>query len=93
MKTLISIIQTDLYRIDGCQKNWFGILRKLSNPEFKFLFYLRIANHHYKNRNKLRLLFFRLFLRHYSIKYGYEIPYQCDIQEGFRLMHRGGGDY
>lgn len=34
--------------------------------------------------------FCKYLLRRYSIKYGFEIPYQCDIQPGLRLIHRGG---
>lgn len=37
--------------------------------------------YHYLKKNKIR---------YYSIKYGYEIPYQCDIEPGLKLMHYGG---
>ena len=83
-------IQKDLYRILGCKKNRIGILLNLYNPEFVFLFYLRCANYHYKKKNRLKFLFFKFFWRHYSIKYGYEIHYKCEIAPGLKLVHRGG---
>ncbi len=91
MNSLLSVIQADLYRIVGCKKNWSGIICNLYKPEFRFLFFMRCTNWHYKKGNKWRFIFFKIFWRHYLIKYGYEIPYLCDIQPGFKLIHLGGG--
>jgi len=90
MMSLHSIIQADLYRITGTKKNWFGISKNLFKPEFCYLFYLRCVNYHYKKGNRIRFLVLSLFLRFYSIRYGYEIPYQCEIQPGLKLEHYGG---
>ena len=90
MNSLLGILQHDLFRIIGYKKKWFGIIYNLYRPEFQFLFYLRFTSYFYKKGKKIRFFFFRLFLRHYSIKYGFEIPYECEIQPGLRLVHRGG---
>ncbi len=90
MKELFYTIQSDLFRITAKRENWISILYYLYMPEFRFMFFLRIANYHYVHHHKTRLLIIRIFYRHYSIKYGYEIPYQCNIKAGLRLVHRGG---
>lgn len=82
MKTLLQKIQDDLFLIKGSNKGILGILLYSYNPEFSFLFWYRICNYHYEYNNKYYLLFFRIFYRHTSIKYRYEIPYQCKIQSG-----------
>jgi serine acetyltransferase len=88
--TLKEIIQADLYRITGRKENFIKILFYLYLPEFKFLFWFRVARYYYCNDYKFCLLFARFFWRKYSIKYGWEIPYQCEIKSGLKLMHRGG---
>lgn len=90
MSSLTSIVQADLFRIVGSKKTWLGIIKNLYKPEFCYMFFLRCTRFHYTNKNKIRFLFSNFLLRHYSIKFGYEIPYQCDIKLGLRLVHRGG---
>lgn len=90
MSSLISIVQTDLFRIVGRKLTWLGIIKNLYKPEFCYLFFLRCTHFHYAGKNKIRFLFYNFLLRHYSIKFGYEIPYQCEIKPGLKLIHRGG---
>ena len=85
MNSLLSVIQADLYRIVGCKKNW-SVFVISTNLNFVFIF-MRCTNYIIKG-NKWRFIF-KIFC-HYLIKYGYEIPYLCDIQTGFKLIHLGG---
>ena len=87
--SLFSIVQTDLFRINGNKSiTRFDIIKNLHKPEFCYLFFFRCMQHYQNNR--VRKLFFRILLKHFSIKYGYEIPYQCSVGKGLRLVHMGG---
>ena len=90
MKELYLLIRSHLYRIVGLNKNWLGILINLYKPEFCYLFWLRFSRHYYLQGSKIRFLLCNLILKRYTIKYGYEIPYQVSIDFGLRLMHLGG---
>lgn len=90
MTSLYLLLQSDLFRITGVKKNRLSIYYNLYRPEFRYLFFLRHVKYHYLKKNKVRYYYYRFFLRYYSIKYGYEIPYQCNIEPGLKLMHYGG---
>lgn len=90
MNTLKSLLQLDLFRIVGVKKNWFGVFFYLYKPEFCYLFFLRITSFLYNKKSKFRFLICKIFLHYFSVKFGYEIPYQCEIKPGLKLIHRGG---
>ncbi|WP_300603518.1 serine acetyltransferase [Niabella sp.] len=86
---LKEFIRCDLYRYIGktvgngdLLKGYFRI------PGFRYSFWLRCANY-YSGRNKIAGLYCRLRLRHYSIKYGIQIPYPTNINKGLYIGHFG----
>jgi serine O-acetyltransferase len=89
MELLKTCLNNDLYRIIGSRKNWMGIFVHLNKQEIRFLFFLRFTSYYFKGKSKIRFYLCKIILRHYSIKYGYEIPYQTRIASGVKLMHFG----
>lgn len=86
-------IQSDLYRYTG-QINLKSFLKQYYHrgEGFKFTVWLRICHFSY-NQKILRLLVFpfaRVLYKHYKYKYGYDIPYECDIGPGLLIYHFGG---
>lgn len=83
-------IYSDLYRITG-KTSKANLIKAMLNPEFKYMFFFRMCNHYIiSSKNFIVKRFYKIILRHYSIKYGYEIEPGCKIDYGFRLVHRGG---
>lgn len=83
MKT---IIQKDFYRNFGYWTN-SPFLKGFMSPGFRFIFCLRKAQQ-YPIKHPLGF-FYRLLLRRYSIKYGYQISAKTEIGPGFNLGHWG----
>ena len=83
MKT---IIQKDFYRNFGYWTNW-PFIKGFMSPGFRFIYCLRKAQQ-FPKKHPLGLLF-RLLLRRYSIKYGYQISAKTEIGPGFNLGHWG----
>ncbi len=86
-------IQSDLYRYTG-QINLKSFFKQYCHrgEGFKFTVWLRICHFSY-NHKVLRILVFpfaRVLYRHYKYKYGYDIPYECDIGPGLLIYHFGG---
>lgn len=80
-----SIIQKDFYRESGKWLSTFQIWKKCFNPNLHFIYILRKSQH-----SKGTFAFFwRLLLRRYQIKYGYQIYPETQIGEGFYLGHWG----
>ena len=84
MKTLEKI-KCDLFRISGGGR----LKHVLFDPEFKYVALYRYT-HEPLNKGVVTRLFWRMILKHASIKYGYEIAPECEIGPGLRLVHRGG---
>ena len=84
MKTLEKI-KCDLFRISGGGR----LKHVLFDPEFKYVA-LYGYTHESLNKGVVTRLFWRIILKHASIKYGYEIAPECEIGPGLRLVHRGG---
>lgn len=78
-------IQKDFYRESGAWLSTFGIWKKCFNPNLHFLYILR------KNQESKGIIrvFWRLLLRRYQIKYGYQIYPETQIGAGFYLGHWG----
>lgn len=89
---LLPMIRADLYREAGAL-GWGIFLRKfLFSPGFKYCVWLRICRYLHA-RGATRYTFFLpalLLLKHYSIKFGIDIPYQTQIGRGLYIGHFGG---
>jgi len=83
---IIKLIQSDYYRKTGKVDSLFHIyICTFFDRGLKYMFWFRLANHqsffiHYPARIRLKLL---------QLKYHIDIPYQTDIDYGFRLGHGG----
>jgi len=82
-----SNIQKDFYRESGKWLSGFQILSKCINPNLHFIYILRKAQKHRKT--PLLKIFWKFVLRHYQIKYGYQIYPETQIGEGLYLGHWG----
>jgi serine O-acetyltransferase len=85
-------IQEALYSIDSDLKRYgigsrIGLLKCLLFPGFRYVFFFRLASI-YKKKNILGVMF-RLILRHYSYKYGIQIPACTEIGSGLYIGHFG----
>ncbi|MEA1849604.1 MULTISPECIES: serine O-acetyltransferase [unclassified Chryseobacterium] len=82
-----SIIQKDFYRESGKWLSRIEIWKKCINPNLHFIYILRMAQKYQKIR--FLNIFWRMVLRHYQIKYGFQIYPETQIGEGFYLCHWG----
>ena len=82
-----SIIQKDFYRESGVMLSKFEIFKKCFNPNLHFIYLFRTTQKHPKNTISGK--FWRLVLRHYQIKYGFQIYPETQIGEGLYLGHWG----
>jgi len=82
-----SILQKDFYRESGKYLSHFQILKKCFSPNLHYIYWFRNAQKHQKSSLTGKL--YRLILRHYQIKYGFQIYPETEIGEGFYLGHWG----
>lgn len=82
----MSLIQQDLYRYVPAPYSWMALLKGFRSHGFRYMFFLRKAA---GARNPFTRLVYRLFLRHYLFRYGYQIPYRVKIGGGFHISHIG----
>ncbi|WP_267405634.1 MULTISPECIES: serine acetyltransferase [unclassified Chryseobacterium] len=82
-----SIIQKDFYRESGKWLSGFQLLSKCINPNLHFIYVLRKSQKHLKTPGLN--IFWKFVLRHYQIKYGYQIYPETEIGEGLYLGHWG----
>ena len=82
-----SILQKDFYRESGKYLSHFQILKKCFSPNLHYIYWFRNAQKH--SKSSLIGKFYRLILRHYQIKYGFQIYPETEIGEGFYLGHWG----
>lgn len=80
------IVKVDLYRYAGLT-GIKGFLRGWIYPGFRYTYFLRKTQ--LSKRNTLLWLFYRLLLRRYSLKYGYQIPNRTKIGKGLHIAHSG----
>lgn len=80
-------IQKDFYRESGKWLSTFEIWKKCINPNLHYLYVLRKAQKHQKK--PVSGMFWRFVLRHYQIKYGFQIYPETQIGEGLYLGHWG----
>lgn len=82
-----SIIQKDFYRESGKYLSGFQILKKCLSPNLHYIYIFRKAQKHYKK--PFIGIFYKFVLRHYQIKYGFQIYPETQIGPGFYLGHWG----
>ena len=80
-------IQKDFYRESGKWLSKFEIWKKYFSPNLHFIYLLRTAQKY--SKNSFLGKFWRLVLRKYQIKYGFQIYPETQIGEGFYLGHWG----
>ncbi|OWK75167.1 serine acetyltransferase [Flavobacteriaceae bacterium JJC] len=81
-----STIQKDFYRESGKMLSSSQIWVKCINPNLHFIYLLRKTQQY---RKSVFGKFWRLILRHYQIRYGFQIYPETQIGEGFYLGHWG----
>ena len=80
------LIKSDLYRYFG-KTDFKTFCRCWRVPGFRYTFFMRkVATH---KINTLSGLCYRVFLKRYGIKYGFQIPAQTKIGKGFCIYHFG----
>lgn len=84
MKT---IIQKDFYRESGKWLSHFQILKKCFSPNLHYIYWFRNTQKYSKSSFLGKI--YRIILRHYQIKYGFQIYPETEIGEGFYLGHWG----
>lgn len=77
------IIKSDLYRYGGQTSLYKG----LKKPGFRYMYFKRLAEN--KKRFSIKGLFYGFILRRLSYKYGFQIPANTKIGEGFYIGHFG----
>lgn len=82
-----SIIQKDFYRESGEWLTKAQIFKKCFSPNLHFIYLLRTTQKYPKST--ILGKFWRLVLRHYQIKYGFQIYPETQIGEGLYLGHWG----
>jgi serine O-acetyltransferase len=81
-----SIIKKDLYRYVPKPYSILTLLRGLRAQGFRYMFFLRLAA---LTKSSILRLIYRLILRRYVYKYGFQIPYNTEIGAGFFIGHFG----
>ncbi|MDR2236250.1 MAG: serine acetyltransferase [Chryseobacterium sp.] len=82
-----SIIQKDFYRESGKWLTGFQIWKKCINPNLHFIYIFRKAQQHLET--PVLKTFWKLVLRRYQIRYGFQIYPETQIGEGLYLGHWG----
>ncbi len=80
------VTKKDLYRYGGLT-GISGLLKGLKKPGFRYTYLLRKMET--AGRYSPAYIFYSLFKRHYSYKYGFQIPAGTLIGAGFFLGHFG----
>lgn len=81
------IIAADLYRHFGL-KGLKGLIKGLSYPGFRYTYLFRKVTMH--DRKSLAGMFYRILIRRYRYKYGFEINQEAKIGKGFYITSHIG---
>lgn len=82
-----STVQKDFYRESGKWLSIFQIWLKCINPNLHFVYIFRKTQKY--NKTPFLGFYWRMVLRHFQIKYGFQIYPETQIGEGFYLGHWG----
>ncbi|QIL77329.1 serine O-acetyltransferase [Hymenobacter sp. HDW8] len=85
----INFIKSDLIRYSGKVTIKEFVFHFFITPGFKYMFFFRICQGIKRRKLYIFYPFFRLILRHYSYKYGFDIPASTSIGYGFYIGHFG----
>lgn len=78
------LIKADLFRYD--LHGWSGFMRAMAIPGFRYMYFFRKGS---TTSNRFLFFVYKLLLRHYSFKFGYQIPLGAAIGPGFYIGHHG----
>lgn len=83
----LDYINHDCYRVIGKKISILNFFKAYRNQGFRYLFFLRVSFFYKKNP----LLYFisRIMMRHYSYKFGFQIPSNTIIGKGLYFSHFG----
>lgn len=85
------LIKSDLYRYCGSFSRKLIIKNLVGNSGFRYMYILRKCQYYkQKKTNMIQYIFFRMLLRKYAFKYGYEIPSTLKVGKGFYINHFNG---
>lgn len=87
MESTRSIIRGDLYRCGGLTGFigfWKGFM---TMPQFRFMFFFRLGTRF--SSIPVISLFFRIIIKFYSYRYGFQIYIPTKIGKGFYIGHHG----
>jgi len=80
------LIKADLQRVVPGKFSLAKLLQGFRSKGFKYLFFMRLVA---AAKNPVTKLIYRLLLRHYTYKYGFQIPPQAKIGGGLFIGHFG----
>ena len=80
-------LQKDFYRESGKWLSTIEIWKKCFSPNLHFIYVFRTSQKY--SKHSILGKFWRLVLRHFQIKYGFQIYPETQIGEGFYLGHWG----
>lgn len=89
-KELRLYIASDLYRYTT-STSFKSYMRGWYIAGFRYTFFMRCCRYYGRKNWLYKPMFFinRMALRHYSVKYGFQIPWQTDIGPGLSIGHYG----
>lgn len=87
-KQLKQYILEDFYRYFGTYDKKMYYRYSFTYPNIAFTKYLRLAKY-YKDKNKIKYLWYKILHRRMTTKYGFQIPIETEIGRGFYLGHHG----
>lgn len=84
---MFKLIEADLHRYGG-KPNFKSLCKFWRIPGLKYIVCWRLSNHY----SKLHPIGFiaRLLYKKYFVKYGFQIPRETKLGEGFQINHFGG---
>lgn len=83
----LDYINHDCYRVIGKKISILNFFKAYRNQGFRFIFFLRVAS--FFKKNPVLYFFSRIMIRHYSYKFGFQIPSGTQIGKGLYFSHFG----
>lgn len=84
---LFDYLNHDCYRVTAKKLTFVNFFKAYRNQGFRYLFFLRLCA--FYRKNIFIRPFSRLMMRHYSYKFGFQIPYSTKIGKGLYFSHFG----
>lgn len=86
LEIYLEYVKSDLYRYTCSVSKKAFFKAYFLIPGFRYMFWFRTVNLFY-GKNKILTLYAKMRLRHYSYKFGIQIPYATQIGKGFYIGH------